>query len=191
MMFVDATVAVALITSLSTLTAAGLAGAVSLRVASKQLRHQETIAREDRAEQRAAAHRDMRREAYERFLSQVDTAYRLLDDGWKAPIPAESRWWEDAFAIRRTVAEAYFRVELVGPQAVKDRANEVLESVFDEFRSHRRVTRSLGEATTAAEADSSAHRNAIRARQTTTERFVVAARAGFGNGVEEGLPAIP
>ena len=72
------TVAVALITSLSTLTAAGLAGWVSARTNDRQLRHQAALAREERAERRALDRRELRRETYERFLARADAAYRLL-----------------------------------------------------------------------------------------------------------------
>lgn len=180
----DATVAVALITSLSTLTAAAVAGAVSVSVTRRQLQHQEAIARDDRAEQRAAEHREVRRQTYERYLSQVDAAYRLLDEGWKEPAGAGARWRDDAFTARRTLVEAYFRVELVGPEPVQDQAKVVLDSVLEEFALHKSLARSLDDETTAA-AGPAAHRSAIEARQATTERFITAARTAVGTGREE------
>ncbi|MEU8112643.1 hypothetical protein [Micromonospora sp. NPDC048947] len=66
------TVAVALITSLSTLAAAaltGLVGALSIR---RQLAHQLTVARQESAERRATRRDELRRASYVGLMSACD-----------------------------------------------------------------------------------------------------------------------
>lgn len=179
---VNDTVAVALITSLSTLSAAVLAGSVSAWATSRQLRHQGVLAREERAEQRANAHREMRRESYERFLSEADAVYRVLDDGWFARPFTESDRWEAGFAARRALDEAYVRLRLVSPDSVADRGSEVVRSIGDEFRLHARIVGSHPDTTDSAAAlDPSARAQVLRARFATSEEFVTAARRALGS----------
>jgi hypothetical protein len=178
---VNDTVAVALITSLSTLTAAGLAGSVSAWTTSRQLRHQALLAREERAEQRTTAYREMRRESYERFLSQADAAYRVLDSGWMARPFTEPQRWEAGFAARRALDEAYVRIRLVGPEDVAELGAAVVRDIGDEFRLHARIVGSHPEATDcAAELDPSARAQALRARFATNDEFAAAARQALG-----------
>lgn len=179
---VNDTVAVALITSLSTLSAAGLAGIASTWVAGRQLRHQSVLAREERAERRAIDHREMRREAYEKFLSQADAAYRVLDDGWFALPFTELRRWEAGFAARRALDEAYIRVRLVGPDDAAERGAEVLRSISDEFRLHARIVNDSPDApSSAAELEPSARSGALRARVASSREFVTVARRALGS----------
>ncbi|MCQ4083961.1 hypothetical protein NGB36_26085 [Streptomyces sp. RB6PN25] len=175
------TVAVALITSLSTLTAAGLAGSVSAWTANKQLRHQALLAREERAEQRATDHRQMRREAYERFLSHADAAYRVLDERWLARLPAESQHGGSGFAARRALDEAYIRVRLVGPEDVAERGAAVVRGIGNEFHQHARVVNSHPDTEDCVvDLDPSARAQALRVRGATTGEFVAAARRALG-----------
>lgn len=179
---VNDTVAVALITSLSTLSAAGLAGVASAWVAGRQLRHQSALAREERAERRAVDHREMRRDVYEKFLSQADAAYRVLDNGWFALPFTELRRWEAGFAARRALDEAYIRVQLVGPDDVAERGAEVLRSIGDEFRLHARIVNGSPDAAdNAAELEPSARSGALRARVASSTEFVTAARRALGS----------
>jgi predicted deacetylase len=174
---VNDTVAVALITSLSTLSAAGLAGSVSAWTTRRQLGHQAQLAREERLEQRAAEFREMRRAAYERFLSQADAAYRVLDDGWLARPFTESPRWEAGFAARRALDEAYIRVRLVGPEDVAERAAQVVRGIGEEFRSHARIVAAHPQVSeSAAELGSLARARALRVRITVSADFVAAAR---------------
>jgi hypothetical protein len=139
MMGMNATVAIALITSRSTLTAAGLTGSITARLSSRQLRHQRLLAREQRAEDRAGRQRERRRETYEHFLSQADATYRVLDEAWHAAPFADYPRWEAGFAARRTLDEASIRVQIEGPQDVADQGAVVVRSVGQEFRMHQRV----------------------------------------------------
>ncbi|MFF3499200.1 hypothetical protein [Streptomyces sp. NPDC003247] len=175
------TVAVALVTSLSTLTAAALAGSISAWTTSRQLRHQALLAGEERAEQRANAYRDMRRESYERFLSQADAAYRVLDSGWMARPFTEPPHWEAGFTARRELDEAYIRVRLVGPEQVAELGAVLVRSIGKEFRLHARIVGSRPDAPDcAAELDPSARAQALNARFATSGEFVAAAREALG-----------
>jgi hypothetical protein len=171
------TVAVALITSLSTLTAAGLAGSVSAWTTGKQLRHQASLAREERAERRATDYREMCREAYERFLTQADAAYRVLDERWLARPPADVQSTDAGFAARRTLDEAYIRVRLVGPEDVAERGAAVVRGIGEEFRQHTCVVSSYPDAQDRTmDLDPSARTQALRARFATSGEFIAAAR---------------
>lgn len=155
------TVAVALITSLSTLTAAALTGAVSAWVTARQLRHQHALARDERAEQRATAHRETCREACERFLSETDAAYRILDAAWNAPEQASAPGEAARYAARRTLDEAWIRLRLAAPDDLSERGAAVVASVTEEFRL-------LG--------DPSSRPRALRTRTTVTDAFTHTAR---------------
>ncbi|MFF0160411.1 hypothetical protein ACFYRY_23205 [Streptomyces sp. NPDC005263] len=124
----------------------------------------------------------MRRDAYEKFLSQADAAYRVLDEGWFALPFTELHRWEAGFAARRALDEAYIRVRLVGPDDVAERGAGVLRSIGDEFRLHARIVNdSPDTAGSAAELEPPAHSAALRARLTSTTEFVTVARRALGS----------
>jgi hypothetical protein len=184
---VNETVAVALIASLSTLVAAGLTGTVTAGLASRQLRHQRDLAGAERAAQRAAAHRELRRDAYERFLARADAAYRLLDEGWQAAPPATGPAPVAGFAARRALDEALIRVQLMGPEEVGRRGAELVASAGDEFRLHRRVVAAdPGAAGSASELDRDARAEALAARARASQGFIGAARRALGGDDEAG-----
>ncbi|WP_432058907.1 hypothetical protein [Streptomyces sp. bgisy022] len=178
------TVAVALVTSLSTLTAAALAGSVSAWTTSRQLRHQALLAGEERAEQRENTYRELRRESYERFLSQADAAYRVLDSGWRARPFTESPHGEAGFAARRALDETFIRVRLVGPENVAEVGAAVVRGIGDESRLLARVVGSHPDTTDcAADLDPSARAHALQVRYATSGEFVAAAREALGAGL--------
>ncbi len=144
---VNDTVAVALITSLSTLAAAGLAALVAARSTARQLRYQAALAREERADQRESGRREVCAAACERFLAEADAAYRVLDEGWAARPFREPLPWQDGFAARRALDEAYVRVQLTAPEAVVRAGRAVVRGIAAEFRTHGRIVgEAVGEA---------------------------------------------
>lgn len=174
---VNPTVAVALVTSLSTLAAAGLTGTISALLTRRQLEHQRVLAREQRTEERADHRRELRREVYQHFVSQVDEAYRVLDAGWFAAPFTEGSHWEAGFTARRALDEANVRVQLEGPEAVAAQAAEVVSSVGREFREHRRVLDAHPGATgSAAELAAATRSEVLKARFRTTAGFIASAR---------------
>ncbi|WP_433551010.1 hypothetical protein ACQP08_24925 [Micromonospora zamorensis] len=141
------TVAVALITSLSTLAAAlaGLVGALSTR---RQLAHQLTVARQESVERRATRRDELRRDAYVGFLSACDQAYRQLDRRWLEAGESEpAPGYDEAYAAMRAVDEAYNLVLLEGPAEVVSAARAVLTSIGAEHAGQRRLGDEPDEAT--------------------------------------------
>lgn len=111
----NSTIAVALVTATSTLTAAALTGTLAAWVNARQLRHQYQLAGEQRAEDRADHLRQLRREAYQHLLSKADAAYRLLDASWLGVGSTEQPDSASGIPARRALDEAVIRVQLEGP----------------------------------------------------------------------------
>lgn len=171
------TVAIALITALSTLSAAALTGLAAARQTARQLRHRLTLAREQRAEDRADTRRGIRRDAYERFLARADAAYRVLDEGWLAQPSTERPRWEAGFAARRSLDEAAIRVRLEGPEKVSESAEAVVRSIGREFRAYAKIVEAHPDAaSSAAQLDQSARKSALEARHSTSADFLEASR---------------
>ncbi|MBQ1039902.1 hypothetical protein [Micromonospora sp. C81] len=143
------TVAVALITSLSTLAAAALTGLVGALSTRRQLAHQLAVARQESVERRATRRDELRRDAYVGFLSACDQAYRQLDRRWLeagGSEPVSSH--DEAYAAMRAVDEAYNLVLLEGPAEVVSAARAVLTSIGAEHADQRRLGDEPGGATT-------------------------------------------
>ncbi|WP_371409531.1 hypothetical protein OG423_08740 [Micromonospora zamorensis] len=143
------TVAVALITSLSTLAAAALTGLVGALSTRRQLAHQLAVARQESVERRATRRDELRRDAYVGFLSACDQAYRQLDRRWldaggSEPVPG----YDEAYAAMRAVDEAYNLVLLEGPAEVEAASRAVLTSIGAEHADQRRLGDEPGGATT-------------------------------------------
>jgi hypothetical protein len=136
MVDVQDTVAVALITSLSTLAAASLTGLVGALTTRRQLTHQRRLAAQERAAQRAARREELRRDAYVGFLSACDQAYRRLDRRWVEGSETVTGY-DEGYAALRALDEAYNLVLLEGPAPVAAAARSVLVSVNEEYAVQR------------------------------------------------------
>ncbi|WP_428964296.1 hypothetical protein [Micromonospora fluostatini] len=171
------TVAIALITALATLTAAGLTGLVTALTVRRQVAGQLTAAREERAEQRAQRRDQDRRDAYLGFLAACDQAYRELDRDWVGPDGSRGTGVDSPYAALRGLDEAYNRVLLAGPEPAADAAGAVVRSVNEEYAGQRRLTPAAG---TGGEPLAGRcrpeHRAAIGARARQRDEFVAAAR---------------
>lgn len=185
------TVAVALITAASTLTAAALTGVLATWVNARQLRHQYRLAREQRAEDRADRLRQLRREAYQHLLSKADAAYRLLDEGWLAAPSTERPDWADGFAARRTLDEAVIRVQLEGPPEVAQQAAALVRSVGREFQLYRSVRDAAATSTQSAAELDSGRAEAIRERSRANSAFIETARHALDGPAAQSAPRIP
>ncbi|MDG4805509.1 hypothetical protein O7634_01885 [Micromonospora sp. WMMD1120] len=134
------TIAVALITSLSTLAAAALTGLVGARGTRRQLAHQLAVAAQDSVERRNTRRDELRRDAYVGFLSACDQAYRHLDRRWLEPGGGgPTPGYDEAYAALRAGDEAYNLVLLEGPAEVESAARAVLASVTAEHADQRRL----------------------------------------------------
>lgn len=144
---VQDTVAIALITSLSTLAAAALTGLIAARSTRRQLAHQLTIAREESAEVSAARREELRRDAYVGFLSACDAAYRRLDRRWVEPgADGLTSGYDETYVAMRAVDEAYNLVLLQGPADVAAAGRSVVASLTTEYAEQRRLADEPGDA---------------------------------------------
>ncbi|MEV1109423.1 hypothetical protein AB0I95_12315 [Micromonospora sp. NPDC049751] len=144
------TVAVALITSLSTLTAAALTGLIAARSTRRQLAHQLTVAREESADRAALRREELRRDAYVGFLGACDAAYRRLDRRWIEPgTDAVTPGYDETYAAMRAVDEAYNLVLLQGPADVAAAGRSVVASLTTEYAEQRRLADEPGDAAAA------------------------------------------
>ncbi|MFC8297001.1 hypothetical protein ACIQH6_26635 [Micromonospora orduensis] len=133
------TVAVALITALSTLAAAALTGLIGAFSTRRQLAHQLAVARLESADARATRRDELRRDAYVGFLSACDRAYRQLDRRWLATgAEGQGSGYDEAYSAMRGVDEAYNLVLLEGPADVAAAARSVLASLTTEYADQRR-----------------------------------------------------
>ncbi|GAB3942324.1 hypothetical protein [Micromonospora vulcania] len=134
------TVAVALITSLSTLAAAALTGLVGALSTRRQLAHQLAVAGQEATERRSTRRDELRREAYVGFLGACDQAYRSLDRRWvEAGGDEPPSGYDETYAAMRAVDEAYNLVLLQGPAQVAAAGRSVLTSVTTEYADQRRL----------------------------------------------------
>ncbi|MEV4711360.1 hypothetical protein [Micromonospora sp. NPDC049374] len=169
------TVAIALITSLSTLTAAGLTGLITALTVRRQVSGQLTAAREERDAQRTLRRNQARRDTYVGFLAACDRAYRALDTGWVGPETAPG---EDApYRMLRALDEAYNLVLLAGPGPVAEAAGRTVRSVNEEYARQRQLSREqTEEATPVAVQHRAEHLAALRCRTERRDAFVAVAR---------------
>ncbi|MEU6023746.1 hypothetical protein [Micromonospora sp. NPDC047134] len=169
------TVAIALITSLSTLTAAGLTGLVTALTVRRQAAGQLAAAREERADQRALRRNQERRDTYVSFLAACDRAYRALDTGWVGPETAPGEVLP--YPALRALDEAYNLVLLVGPNLVAQAAGHTVRSINKEYADQRRLRREgADESGPLAESNHAEHLAALRSRTERRDAFVTIAR---------------
>ncbi|GGL98131.1 MULTISPECIES: hypothetical protein [Micromonospora] len=168
------TVAIALITSLATLTAAGLTGLVTALTVRRQVAGQLAAVREDRAEQRALRREQVRRDAYVGFLAACDRAYRRLDRGW---LGAGAAGDDGPYPALRALDEAYNLVLLEGPARVAEAAGAVVRSVNAEYAGQRRLGGGEPGDEPLAVRERAGHLAAIGQRSSHRDSFVDVARA--------------
>ncbi|TCB94308.1 hypothetical protein E0H26_21730 [Micromonospora zingiberis] len=170
------TVAIALITSLSTLTAAGLTGLVTARTVRRQVTGQLAAAREERAEQRTLRRDQERRDTYVSFLAACDRAYRALDTGWVGPETAPGE--EQPYPALRALDEAYNLVLLVGPDPAAKAAGDTVRSINEEYAQQRPLHREA--AGPLATRHRTEHLAALRRRAERRDAFVTIVRTALG-----------
>lgn len=172
------TVAIALITSLSTLTAAGLTGLVTALTVRRQVDGQLAAAREERAEQRTLRRNQARRDTYVSFLAACDRAYRALDTEW---VGAGTAPGEDTpYPALRALDEAYNLVLLAGPDLAAQAAGRTVRSINEEYAQQRRLRREDPDHVgPLAVRHRSEHLAALRIRTEQRDTFVTGARTAL------------
>jgi hypothetical protein len=135
----NAIVIVALITALSTLSGALIAGLISLKAQSRQIKSQADLAEKNRVEERLYAYTESRRQAYIEFLDRVNEIQQMIAKCWLEPC-AESKQ-SPASEISVTAYETITKlednisaIELVGPEEVLRAAQIMLNMLIAELK---------------------------------------------------------
>ncbi|MER8003075.1 hypothetical protein [Streptomyces sp. NPDC095613] len=148
------TIAVALVTALSTLFGVWFTGRVALRTTARQVEAQERQRRRDHEEQRKVRKREMRREVYVQFLNVAAALESALIQTWDQPLPqdCESVFKEHRARLMR-LREIFHVLDMEGPCSVTEAARDVriaaqrqvdqLEAVVRDARDQG-TTKSLG-----------------------------------------------
>ncbi|MGW3145647.1 hypothetical protein ACWDG1_13395 [Streptomyces sp. NPDC001177] len=117
------TVAVALITAISTLSAGAVTGGFAFWGTRRQAKGQARQAREDRVEQRLMRHREVRRDAYVRFLDLAVQVEQHMSSLWlEPPSSLASNHIERMIELTAQLWKALPTVLLEGPPAVAEAA---------------------------------------------------------------------
>ncbi|MER6441681.1 hypothetical protein ABT275_35805 [Streptomyces sp. NPDC001185] len=140
------TVAVALITAISTLSAGAVTGGFAFWGTRRQANAQAQQAREDRSEQRATRHREVRRDVYVRFLEAAVGVDQHMSFIWIEPrssITAEKV--EQMIALTSQLWKALPAVLLEGPPAVAEAARAFAGAVAEECDTLEEIAGGSGE----------------------------------------------
>jgi hypothetical protein len=172
------TVIVAVITAVAALSGAGMTAFINLRATRLQSELHLAIAREERAEQRLAALRTSRRDAYVRFLDGAAAAIAEISALHSAQLDAEEfeRRFSAAWAGVGGTAALINVVAVEGPLEVLEAARELRAILYDEMRTLRAVRE--------GRKPSSAAVDASERRMQAVRRMSSAARAALGADVD-------
>jgi hypothetical protein len=130
---VNDTVAVALITAISTLSAGAVTGGFAFWGTRRQAKAQAQQAREDRSEQRAARHREVRRDVYVRFLDAAVQVDQHMSFMWIEPGSSiNAEMVEQVTELTSQLWKALPAVLLEGPPAVAEAARSFAGAVAEE-----------------------------------------------------------
>lgn len=135
------TVMVAAITAGAALGGTIVAASLSLRAARLANEYQLIISREERAEQRIAALRQARREAYIAFLDGASSVIEKIA-GLRSPQIGDGEFdhrFEDAWEASNRLLPLINLVAVEGPLEVAQCARELRAALYDELRSVRGV----------------------------------------------------
>ncbi|MFI9807458.1 hypothetical protein ACIHEJ_24370 [Streptomyces sp. NPDC052301] len=140
------TVAVALITAVSTLSAGAVTGGFAFWGTGRQAREQAQQAREERAEQRATRQREVRRDVYVRFLDLAVQVDQHMDFIWIEPGPSiTAEKIEQMVELTRQLWKALPAVLLEGPPAVAEAARAFAAAVAEECDTLEEIAGNTGE----------------------------------------------
>jgi hypothetical protein len=126
---VSTTIAVSLITAVSTLAGASISGYIAFLISRTQSNAQSAIAKSQQLEQRSTERRQIRRDAYLQFLNQLGTTEQVLESLWLSEPPDDIATVNDFVqAARNAVSELRRTTNLVvleGPPEVAHIAQEL------------------------------------------------------------------
>lgn len=134
----NTTLGVALITSLSTLSAGLLASVTSLRIQRRQTDTQLGIALSEQAERKDAQHRQLRRDSYVQLLTRFDEVTSALQSCWERnpPTTPDEPLNEAISQVRNLLSSLDASLNIVlleGPQSLANAARDMQHIVNAEF----------------------------------------------------------
>ncbi|MGK5693401.1 hypothetical protein ACSNOJ_10960 [Streptomyces sp. URMC 128] len=175
------TVAVALITALSTLSAGAVTGGFAFWGTRRQLKAQAQQAREDRSEQRATRHLEARRDVYVRFLDAAVQVDQHMGFIWIEPassVTAEKV--ERMIELTSQLWKVLPAVLLEGPPAVSEAARAYAGAVAEECDTLEEISGAPGEEPLWVRADG--FMTFSERRIETQQHFIKTARETLGGG---------
>jgi hypothetical protein len=180
----DTTVSVALITSLSTLTAGAIASATTLMINRSQANKENKRLQTERKERYADQKREIRRDAYLQLLGKFDEVDNLMNECWKLypqgeDAPVRQEMLEAGESIN-ALDYALNVVRLEGPQKVVDAAQEMQLLFNGEIVDMLRLSTSNPNAQKPLylleENDGNPYGKALGGRRNKKEKFIITAR---------------
>jgi len=130
----NVTIGVALITSLSTLSAGALASYTSLRIHRRQVKAQQEMTLSEQAERESARRRQVRRDAYVAVLTHCDEISLILTECWSDE--PDMSMYENLAKAKRLIdgmRTLFNVVYLEGPESVWNAARELQRALFRDF----------------------------------------------------------
>jgi hypothetical protein len=180
---VNITIAVALITALSTLSGGLIVSAVSLRIHRQQLAAQRQLAADEREEQQRLALRERQRQTYEQLLNRFDEIERALQKCWESHgIPGGDQNISPAMRAALNCIIGFEQmlnvVAIDGPEQVSDLALDLQAVAFTEFRQIISASSTAPDATSPLlKIARDVYVEAVRTRKEAKAKLIKAARA--------------
>lgn len=175
------TIAVALITTLSTLAGVAITGSISLLVTRAQLKGQLILAEKSSLEQHASNKRQICRDVYAGFLNQASLIERKLQLYWYENSPAGERPAVALTDEMNELAAKYTLVALEGPTKVSQAALEFWRQLDREIGTIEEIFREPDGANSASEDNSALYRHTLRLRQEAKGEVIEAAQRALGD----------
>ncbi|MFF8397536.1 hypothetical protein [Streptomyces sp. NPDC016172] len=130
------TVVVALITAAAALSGSAMAALISLRSIRLQNEHIVLLAREERAESRAAGLRQARRDAYKAFLDKASSVVDAITKTHDAQLSDDDfqRLFDSAWSEANSLLPLINAVSIEGPLEVLECGRELRKALYGELR---------------------------------------------------------
>lgn len=173
------TIAVTLITAISTLSGAGISGYVAYLISRTQNNSQLEIARNQQLEQRLQGRGQIRRDVYLQYLNQIGAVESVLDGLWRrnlAGVDTNDGTYENSITNLRRAKDV---VVLEGPAAVSDLASKLWMKCDDEFLTIQGLVKVFGKVDQEAsllQKDLASYRNTASQRSDLKHKFIAAAQ---------------
>jgi hypothetical protein len=173
----DQTVVVAIVTAAAALGGSAVAALISLRSIRLQNEHALTLAREERSENRVAALRQARRDAYKDFLDKASSVVHAITKTHDSQVSDEDfqSLFDSAWDQANLLLPLINTVSIEGPLEVLECGRELRAALYDELRTVRAVRQ--------GEAPNDAVSEATNRRKRAVTATSYAAREALGSNI--------